>query len=197
MRTIALPFIAVLLVAGVLVVQVAAGGGDFVPRRPADPCAPRAIAPLPAELEPVAERIVLLGLEGAACRLGITRERLVLALADTRSLDPDAPAALKAGLRGAVDRLEREGRLPKVSELLPEALEQADLPGIVKTVIAAIPDETVDSALPTGPLLRRAIDELDIDDLLRELDDPQQLESAIRSAILQAARDQILDRLRP
>jgi hypothetical protein len=197
MRTIALPFIAVLLVAGVLAVQVAAGGGDFVPRRPADPCVPRAIAPLPAELEPVAERIVLLGLDSAACRLGITRERLVLALADTRSLDPDAPAALKAGLRAAVDRLERERRLPKVSELLPEALEQADLPGIVKTVIGAIPDETVDSALPTGPLLRRAIDELDIDDLLRELDDPQQLESAIRSAILQAARDEILDRLRP
>jgi hypothetical protein len=197
MRALALPFIAVLLVAGVLGVQVAAGGGDFVPRRPADPCAPRAVPPLPAQLEPVAERIVLLGLDSAACRLGISRERLVLALANTPSLDPDAPAALKAGLRDAVDRLDREGRLPKVSQLLPEALEQADLPGIVKTVIAAIPDRTVDSALPTGPLLRRAIDELDVDELVRELDDPHQLDSAIRSAILQAARDQILDRLRP
>jgi hypothetical protein len=197
MRALALPFIAVLLVAGVLGVQVAAGGGDFVPRRPADPCAPRAVPPLPAQLEPVAERIVLVGLDSAACRLVISRERLVLALANTPSLDPDAPAALKAGLRDAVDRLDREGRLPKVSQLLPEALEQADLPGIVKTVIAAIPDATVDSALPTGPLLRRAIDELDVDELVRELDDPHQLDSAIRSAILQAARDQILDRLRP
>jgi hypothetical protein len=197
MRALALPFIAGLLVAGVLGVQVAAGGGDFVPRRPADPCAPRAVPPLPAQLEPVAERIVLLGLDSAACRLGISRERLVLALANTPSLDPDAPAALKAGLRDAVDRLDREGRLPKVSQLLPEALEQADLPGIVKTVIAAIPDGTVDSTLPTGPLLRRAIDELDVDELVRELDDPQQLESAIRSATIQAARDQILDRLRP
>jgi hypothetical protein len=196
MRALALPFIAGLLVAGVLGVQVAAGGGDFVPRRPADPCAPRAVPPLPAQLEPVAERIVLLGLDGAACRLGISRERLVLALANTPSLDPDAPA-LKAGLRDGVDRLDREGRLPKVSQLLPEALEQADLPGIVKTVIAAIPDGTVDSTLPTGPLLRRAIDELDVDELVRELDDPQQLDSAIRSATIQAARDQILDRLRP
>jgi hypothetical protein len=196
-RALALPLIAVLLVAGVLGVQVAAGGGDYVPRRPADPCAPRAIPPLPAQLEPIAERIVLLGLDSAACRLGISRERLVLALADTRSLDPDAPAALKTGLRDAVDRLERDGRLPKVSQLLPEALEQADLPGIVKTVIAAIPDGTVDSTLPTGPLLRRAIDELDVDELVQELDDPHRLESAIRTAILEAARDQILDRLRP
>ena len=139
MRALALPLIAVLLVAAVLGAQVAAGGGDYVPRRPADPCAPRAVPPIPAQLEPVAERIVLLGLDSAACRLGVSRERLVLALADTRSLDPDAPAALKAGLRDAVDRLDREGRLPKVSQLLPEALDQADLPGIVKTVIARDP----------------------------------------------------------
>ena len=145
----------------------------------------------------MAERIVLLGLDSAACRLGISRERLVLALADPRSLDPDAPAALKAGLRDAVDRLDREGRLPKVSQLLPEALDQTDLPGIVKTLIGAIPDGTVDCALPTGPLLRRAVGKLDVDKLVGQLDDPNQLESAIRSAILQAARDQILARLHP
>jgi hypothetical protein len=196
-KALALPLIAVLLVAGVLGVQVAAGGGDYVPRTPADPCARRPIPPLPAELEPVAERIVLLGLDSAACRLGVSRERLVLALADPRSLDPRAPAALKAGLRDAVSRLEREGRLPKVSRLLPEALDQADLPGIVKTVIAAIPDSTVDGALPTGPLLRRAVGELDVEELLRQLDDPLQIESAIRSAILDAARGEILDRLHP
>ena len=84
-----------------------------------------------------------------------------------------------------------------MSQLLPEALDQADLPGFVKTLIGAIPDSTVDSALPTGPLLRRAVDELDVDRLVRDLDDPERLEPAVRSAILQAARDQILDRLRP
>src|SRR3954471_11944025 len=110
MRAFALPLIAVLLVVAVLGVQVAAGGGDYVPRRPADPCVRRAVPPLRARLEPVAERIVLLGLDSAACRLGISRERLVLALADTRSLGPDTSAALKAGLRDAVDRLHREGR---------------------------------------------------------------------------------------
>jgi hypothetical protein len=197
MRGIALPLIAVLLVAAVLGVQVAAGGGDYVPLRPADPCAPRADPPIPARLEPVAERIVLLGLDNAACRLGSSRERLVLALADTRSLDPDAPAALKAGLSDAVDRLDRDGRLPKVSQLLPEALDQADLPGVVKTIVGALPDAVIDNALPTGLLLRRTIRELDVDRLVGELDDPGQVESAVRSAILQAALQQILARLRP
>jgi hypothetical protein len=196
-KTLALPLIAVLLVAAVLGVQVAAGGGDYVPQRPADPCSPRPVPPIPPRFEPLAERIVLLGLDNAACRLGISRERLVLALADTRTLDPDAPAALKAGLGDAVDRLDREGRLPKVSQLLPEALDQSDLPGFVKAVIGAIPDSAVDSTLPTGPLLRRAVSELDVDQLVRQLDDPHQLEAAIRSAILRAARDQILERLRP
>ena len=197
MNELVLPLLAVLLVAGVLGVQIAAGGGDYEPHRPADPCVPRAVLPIPARLEPVAERIVLLGLDSAACRLGVSRERLVLGLADSRSLDPAESTALKAGLRDAVDRLDRERRLPKVSQLLPEALDQADLPGFVKTLIGAIPDSTVDNALPTGPLLRRAVGELDVDRLVRDLDEPDRLEPAVRSAILNAARDQILDRLRP
>ena len=197
MRALVLPLIAVLLVATVLGVQVAAGGGDYAPHSPADPCAPRAVEPIPARLEPLAERIVLLGLDSAACRLGVSRERLVLELADSRSLDPAESAALTAGLRDAVDRLDRERRLPKVSQLLPEVLDQADLPGFVETLIDAIPDSTVDDVLPTGPLLRRAVGELDVDRLVRDLEEPDQLEPAVRSAILRAARDQILDRLRP
>jgi hypothetical protein len=196
-RRVALPLVAGLLVTAVLGVQVAAGGGQYVPRRPADPCHPRAVPPIEPRLEPLAEQIVLLGLDDAACRLGISRERLVLALADARLLDPRAPAALKAGLRDAVDRLDREGRLPKVSQLLPEALDQSDLPGIAKTIIDAIPAKLVDNALPTAPVLRRTVDELDVARLLRELNDPGRLNSAIQSAILQAALHQILDRLRP
>ena len=197
MRKLALPLIAVVLVAAVLGVQVAAGGGHYVPRRPANPCAQRPIPPIPPQLEPLAERIVLLGLDNAACRLGISRERLVLALADTRSLDPRAPAALKAGLRDAVDRLNREGRLPKASQLLPDALDHAGLPEIAKTIIDAIPARLVDNALPTAQVLRRTIDELDVARLLHELNDPRHLNSAVQSAILHAALGEILDRLRP
>jgi hypothetical protein len=196
-RTLALPLIAAALVAAVLGVQVAAGGGDYVPRRPADPCEPRAVPPIPARLEPLAERVVLLGIDGAACRLGMPRERFVLDLADTRSPSLRTTAALHAGLRDAVDRLDREHRLPKVSQLLPDALAQSGLPGIVKTLVGVIPAGTVDRALPTGPLLRRTVDRLDIGRLLRELDDPGRLATAVRAAILRAARDEILARLRP
>jgi hypothetical protein len=197
MRRLALPLIAVLLVAAVLGVQVAAGGGHYAPLRPANPCTPRPVPPIPAQLEPLAERIVLLGLDNAACRLGISRERLVLALADTRTLNPQTTAALKAGLGDAVNRLDREGRLPKISQLLPEALDQSSLPGIAKTIIGAIPDGLVDNLLPAGPLLRRTVDELDLNRLLHQLHDPRQLNAALQSAILQAALRQILSRLRP
>jgi hypothetical protein len=196
-RRLALPLIAVLLVAVVLGVQIAAGGGRYVPLEPANPCTPRPVPPIPARFEPLAEQIVLLGLDSAACRRGVSRERLVLALADTRALDPAASAALKAGLRDAVDRLDREGRLPKVSRLLPEALDQANLPGIVKTVIEAIPSGLVDNALPTGPLLRRTVDELDVNRLLHEFGSANQLESTLRSAILRATLREIVDRLGP
>lgn len=197
MKRFGLPLLAVLLVAVVLGVQVAAGGGHYVPRRPTNPCISRPVEAIRPQLEPLAEQIVLLGLDNAACRLGISRERLVLALAGTGSLDPRAPAALKAGLGDAVDRLDREGRLPKVSQLLPEALDQSSLPSIAKTIIKAIPAGVVDNALPTAQLLHRTIDELDVAQLLRELKDPNQLNSTIQSAILRAAADQILARLRP
>ena len=197
MRRLALPLIAVVLVAAVLGVQVAAGGGHYVPLRPANPCTPRPVSPIQPQLEPLAEQIVLLGIDSAACRLGISRERLVLNLAETRSLDARQSAALKAGLVDAVDLLDRQGRLPKVSQLLPQALDQANLPGIVKTIIEAIPDSVVDNLLPTAPLLRQTVDGLDINRLLHELHDPRQLNSALQSAILQAALRQILDRLHP
>jgi hypothetical protein len=198
MRPAALPIAAVLLVAAVLGVQVAAGGGHYAPPRPADPCASRPVPPIPAQLQPLAAEIVLLGLDGAACRLGISSERLALALAEaSHTPSPRTTSALRAGLRDAVSRLNRDGRLPKVSQLVPEALDRANLPGIVKTIIEAIPASLVDSLLPTAPLLRQTIDELDIDQLLHELNDPGRLDSDLQSAILASAVRQILASLRP
>jgi hypothetical protein len=197
MRRFVLPVIAVLLVLAVLGVQVAAGGGNYVPRQPANPCTPRPISPTQPQLGPLSGEIVLIGLDSAACRLGISRERLILALAESRALDPRVPAALKAGLVDAVNRLDREGRLPKVSQLLPQALDQTSLPGIAKTIIEAIPGSVVDSALPTAPVLRRTINELDATRLLHELNNPSQINAAVKSAILHAALSEILARLRP
>ena len=197
MRRLALPLIAVVLVAAVLGIQVAAGGGHYVPLRPTIRAPGARFPPSRCGSNRSRNRSSCSGLESAACRLGISRERLVLALAEARSLDPRESAALKTGLVDAVDLLDRRGRLPEVSQLLPQALDQANLPGIVKTIIGAIPDPVVDNLLPTAPLLRRTIDALDINRLLHELNDASQLNSVLQSAILQAALRQILDRLRP
>lgn len=197
MRRLVLPLVAVMLVGAVLGAQVAAGGGEYVPRRPGNPCVAQPMPPIQPRLEPLAQQIVLLGLDSAACRLGISRERLVLALVDTRTLNHHVASSLKAGLRDAVDRLQRARRLPKISQLLPQALDQAGVPGTLKTIIDAIPAPLVDNVLPTAPLLRRTISELDVARLLHELNDPSQLNSALQSAIFHAALRQFLDRLRP
>ena len=189
---------AAVLVAAVLGVQVASGGGDFVPRRPADPCAARRFPPLKPRVDPLAERLVLLGLDHAACELGLSRERLLLALADPaqrRALGPAAPAALRRGLRRAVDDLQRRRELPRVSALLPEVLDLSGLPGLVQTVARAVPDSVVDDVLPTAPVLRRAVDRLDVAALLDDLDDPDALQAALRRAIVGAARAQIVSGL--
>ena len=79
LRVAVLPVLAVALVAGVLGVQVAHGGGEFTPLKPADPCAVRAVTSTSTGIDGLTEQLVLLGLDGAACQLGVTREALILA----------------------------------------------------------------------------------------------------------------------
>ena len=89
-----LPAVALVLVAGVLGVQVAYGGGTFEPLRPADPCATRSVTSAARGIDGVSERLVLLGIDGAACRLHVSREELTLELAQpgTRTdAEIDAP----------------------------------------------------------------------------------------------------------
>ena len=67
------------------------------------------------------EQVALSGLDGAACKLGVSREELVLALRDEASLDSfaagngisrlDAERAVRDGLLRAVDDAEQAGAL--------------------------------------------------------------------------------------
>jgi len=207
-RAWALPLAAVLLVALLLGTYAAAGGTDYAQvQGAADPCKDRAAAdrPVPARIEPLAERVVLLGLDSAACRLGVSRERLVLALpvrADRQELarelgtdEAGLARALKAGLLRAVARLDRAGQLPKASALLPEVVGELGLPGAAEGLVEAIPEETVDSLAPTGPVLRRAIRSLNVEELLAGLGDSDRLEDELRDAVAEAALDEIRERL--
>ncbi|WP_139981226.1 hypothetical protein [Nocardioides litoris] len=191
-----LPLVALVLVAAVLGVQVAQGGGTYEPLRPADPCAERAVTSRADGIDGLTERIVLLGVDAAACRLGTSREALTLRLAQREDPTDAEVDALRAGLRDAVRRLGDDGDLPPASELADEALAAADLNRFVEAALRALPDSVVDGALDTEDVLLRAVDELDVRALLDDLDDPDALEAAVSAAVQQAVRDALLDRLR-
>ena len=131
---------------GVLGVQLANGGGDFAPARPAHPCAHRTVTSVSTGIEGLGERLVLLGLDGAACRLHVTREALVLEPRRGRARPPTPRSdALRAGLLEAVDRMKADGTLPPASKLTDEALDNADLNDFVKAAIRALPDSLIDA----------------------------------------------------
>jgi hypothetical protein len=102
----------------VIVPYVALGGGSFEPTPVADPCAPRAY-PEAEGLGETIERIALTAVDRVACRLGVSREELVLALRSTDELDQlaaekgksrdELEEALRDGLVRAVGQSEDEG----------------------------------------------------------------------------------------
>ena len=191
----ALPSLALALVVGVLGVQVAAGGGDFAPLEPADPCAARAVSSASAGIDGLTENLVLLALDDAACTLGVSREALTLELAQSPEPTDAQVDALHDGLLSAVAQMDADGTLPPVSDLLDEALENADLNAFVEAAIRALPDSVVDAALPTDEVLTRAIDELDLRMVLENLDDPDALDQQLEVAITQAVEDSLVARV--
>jgi hypothetical protein len=196
LRGVALIAVAVMLSAGLFGVQLASGGADFVPQRPADPCQDRERTGTD-DLEALAETVVLTGLDEAACNLGVSRERLLLAVPskeDRAELAREAGTdqrgiarALKNGLRVGIDRLEKRGQLPKASKLLPSV---ADLLGLPANVVDIIPDSVVDELPPTADVLRWSLDKIDFNAVLADLDGHKSLESALLDAFLQGAIDE-------
>ena len=195
-RAAALPVVAAALVSGVLGVQLANGGGQFSPTPTASPCAHRAVTSVSKGIDGLGERLVLLGLDGAACRLGITREALTLELAETRQPTDAQITAIRVGLLAAVNRLKAEGGLPRASELTDEAVDNSDLNRFVKFAIRALPDPLIDGALKTDDVLRRTINGLDLRRLLTNLNNADNLSSEINAAVTKAVKDALIARLR-
>ena len=111
-----------------IVVYLALGGASYAPARVADPCAPRDWRN-PQGLQQTAEKIVLSGLDGAACKLGVSREEMVLAFGSRDSLQRFAhkhhvsaqqvDELMRAGLMRSIDDAEQAGALdPTVGDLL-------------------------------------------------------------------------------
>lgn len=196
LRWIGLPVAAVVLVCAVLAVQLANGGGQFEPLKAADPCQERTVTSQSDGIEGLTERLVLLGIDGAACQLGVSREALTLKIAQSDSPTDAEIAALRAGLLSAVDRMKKDGTLPPASDLVDEALATADLNGFVKSAIKALPDSLINSALKTDDVLSRAIEDLDLRAVLASLNDQADLNQQVEEAVTQAVKDSLEERLR-
>ena len=195
-RLFALPALALVLVSVVLGVQLAHGGGEFVPLKPADPCVERDVTSQSEGIDGLTERVVLLGIDGAACRLGVSREALTLELAQPGDRTDEQVDALREGLKGGVRRMADEGTLPPASDLVDEALENADLNRFLEALIKAIPDSVIDTAVDIEDVLIRTIDDLDLRHIMENLEDEDDLNRQLNAAVEQAVKDSLLDRLR-
>ena len=195
-RGAALPTLAAALVSGVLGVQLAHGGGHYSPLRPANPCLTRPVTSVSTGIEGLTERLVLIGLDDAACRLGVSREALTLQLAESGTHTDAQVAALRAGLLAAVDRLKADGSLPRPSQLTDEAVGYSNLNGFLKAAIRAIPGSLIDRTFTTDDVLRRTINDLNLRTLLGSLDSSKDLTSQIGSAVSKAVVDALVARLR-
>lgn len=119
-----------ILVVGALVLALAlvgsylaAGGLSYTPEKSQNPCDPRPWRN-PEGLDEIATQFSLSALDGAACKLGVSRETLARALATTQSReefarryhigDAKLSEAIQAGLVRAVDDAEEAGALSPI-----------------------------------------------------------------------------------
>lgn len=195
-RRLGLPVAAVVLVSGVLGVQLANGGGTYEPLRPADACVERPVTSRADGIDGLTETLVLLGINDAACTLGVSREALALELAQSDARTDAETDALREGLLSAVAQMKEDGSLPPASDLVDEALASADLNALLERAIRLIPDAAIDSALKTDDVLVRAIEDLDLQALLANLDDQQDLERQVEQAVTKAVEESLKARLR-
>jgi hypothetical protein len=107
--------VGVLLVAAVALIAVELAASHSPPHI-ADPCLPRA-AFAGHGLDATVQRVVLDGLDGAACRLGTSRERLVLSIAGDAEMhvhasDEQVASAVREGVLRALDKAAARGEVP-------------------------------------------------------------------------------------
>lgn len=195
-RATGLPVVALILVGGVITTQLANGGGTFEPLRPVDACVERTVTSLASGIEGLTEDLVLIGINNAACDLGISREALTLELAQPGTRTDAEIDAVEQGLLSAVRQMKGDDSLPPASDLVDEALDAADLNRFLEAAIRALPDSLIDSALETDDVLTRAIEDLDLRDLLADLGDQADLNRQIEAAVTQAVKDSLVARLR-
>jgi hypothetical protein len=116
---------------------LAAGGSSYTPEKVQDPCQPRPWSN-PQGLGEIANQFTVSALDGAACKLGVSREALARALATPEGrerfkqkygiTDKKLAEAVRAGLVRAVDDAEEAGALsPLIAGPLRETVQRIPL----------------------------------------------------------------------
>ncbi|HEX6679709.1 MAG TPA: hypothetical protein VF063_03595 [Gaiellaceae bacterium] len=139
MRTRARVLLLLLLLAAVILVAVELGKGavSYGSGTVANPCQSRSFAG--SGIDAAVQRVVLDGLDGAACRLGTSREALVLSLSrgsgfPHRHFDRQkVENALRAGMLAALDRAEQRGDIPSfLAALLRQGVQSLPLDQLLR-----------------------------------------------------------------
>lgn len=140
-----------LLVVGAVVVSLAlvgaylaAGGSSYTPEKVQNPCEPRPWSN-PQSLGEIANQFTVSALDGAACKLGVSREALARALATQEGRerfkkkyginDEKLAKAVRAGLVRAVDDAEEAGALsPLIASPLRETVQRIPLSQAIELI---------------------------------------------------------------
>jgi hypothetical protein len=136
--------LAILAAAALVALYLALGGASYAPAKSADPCATRDWRE-PGGIQEVAEQIVLSGLDGAACELGVPREEVVLAFGSRAKLDAFArehdlsadefEQLVKNGLDRAIDDAEEADALnPTVASLIRGVVDRIPIEQVIDFV---------------------------------------------------------------
>jgi hypothetical protein len=134
------------IVASLLLVgaYLAAGGSSYEPEKVQDPCQPRPWSN-PQDLGQIANQFTISALDGAACKLGVSRETLAQALATPEARerfterygidDEKLAKAVRAGLVRAVDDAEEAGALsPLLAVPLRETVQRIPLDQAIEII---------------------------------------------------------------
>jgi hypothetical protein len=133
-----------------VVLYLALGGASYAPAKVADPCAPRDWRD-PQGFQEVAEQIVLSALDGAACELHVSREEMVLALANRDSREK---FAREHGITNErLEQLVRVGLLRAISDAEAADALNSTVADLLRRVVRRIPVESLLDLLDQLPRL--------------------------------------------
>jgi len=123
-------------VAVLVLAYLALGGASYAPAKVADPCAPRDWRN-PQGAQEVLQQIVLSALDGAACDLHVSREDMVLALANKDSREE---FARQHGItRTQLEDLVRKGLLRSINDAENADALDSRIAGLLRGAVRRVP----------------------------------------------------------